>query len=312
MEQNQGYCLAYLLTGRPRFLDTCKLSADEAWTYWTIYLSTAPNYIRSESRIYGWAILRLLTYYKVSGDATYLNNALTIFTSGLLANEQGPPPPAGIGSNGQGFIYDDPGTNDCSSSGNYQVRVLMMGYITDPLVELHRLSGNTAVRDFLIRMLNYARTKVYVGGTTNTSGNYLPRQVPYCFNPATNARQFRDIQVIYNYFFASGYAYLYAITRDTTHLDFARNLFKDSTFYWDEASNTALPPATRSAMYLAYQPQTSKQHGWIGRFHEGYLSMEYESLRNGGVLPAWYPGTPPAGGVGDTTPPAPPTGVQVH
>jgi len=320
MERNQGYCLAYFLTGAPRYLDTCKLAADNAWSHWTTYLSTAPLYQKSESRQYGWIILRLLTYYKTSGDVTYLNNALTVFTNGLLANEQSAPPPTGIGSSGQGYVYDDINSNDCTTKNSttgvitYKVRVLMMGYITEPLTELHRLTGSQAVQDFLVRMLEFVRTKTYVGGVTNAAGNYLPHQAPYCYNPATGSREFRDIQVIYNYLFASGYAYLHAITGDTTYRDFARGLFKDSILYWEAVSNTYVSPATRTPVYLGYEPQTSKQHGWIGRFHQGYLAMEYQMQKNGGVLPTWYPFSPPAtgGSGGDAVPPVPPTGLQAQ
>ncbi|MBI3812624.1 MAG: hypothetical protein HY283_10570 [Nitrospirae bacterium] len=319
MEQNQGFCLSYLYTGNKRFLDACKAMADEGWTYWTSYESTAPNYIKSELRIAGWNIFRQLNYYKVSGDATYLNQALTIFTNGLLATEQSAAPPTGIGSNGQGYVYDDLAVRDCTTQDattgviTYQVRVLMLGYITDPLTELHRLSGSQAVLDFLTRMLNFVQTTPYVGGVTDSSGNYLPNQTPYCYNPATGSRQFRDIQVIYNYFFAGGYSYLYATTRNSTHLNFARSLFKDSVFYWEAVSNTYVNPTSLTPVYLGYEPQTSKQQGWTGRFHQGYLSMEYQMQKNGGVLPSWYPGTPPVPvSSGDTTPPAPPTGLKVQ
>lgn len=319
MEQNQGFCLTYLYTGKKRFLDACKTMADEGWTYWTSYLNSAPNYIKSELRIYGWEILRQLNYYKVSGDVTYLNQAMTIFTNGLLATEQSAAPPTGIGSNGQGYVYDDLAVRDCTTQDpttgiiTSQVRVLMLGYITDPLTELHRLSGSQPVLDFLTRMLNFVQTKAYVGGVSNTSGNYLPNQTPYCYNPATGVRQFRDIQVIYNYFFASGYAYLYAATHNSTYLNFSRSLFKDSVSYWEAVSNTYVNPATLTPVYLGYEPQTSKQQGWTGRFHQGYLSMEYQMQKNGGVLPSWYPGSPPIPAPSsDTTPPSPPTGLRVQ
>ena len=309
VEQNQGYCLAYLMTGTARYLETCKLAADEGWTHWTTYMSTAPAYIRSEQRIYGWIILRLLAYYKISGDVAYLNNAMTVFTDGLLANEQSPPPPTNIGSNGQGYVYDDVGTGDCSTSGNYRVRVLMLGYVVDPVVELHRLTQSTVVSDYLLRMLNFVRTQVYVGGVTNGSGNYLPYQTPYCYNPATGAREFRDIQVIYNYFFAGGYAYLYALTRDPAQLTFARSVFRDAEFYWESTSNTYINPASRTPLYLGYEPQTSKQQGWIGRFHQVYLATEYQLQINNDLLPSWFPLDPPLP-VPDTTPPSSPANLQ--
>lgn len=292
MEQNQGYCMAYLITGQQRWLDTCKLAADEAWTYWNNYLSTAPNYIRSESRIYGWAILRLITYYKVSGDQNYLNNALTIFTSGVLATEQSAVPPGGIGSAGNGFVYDDPANNDCIPvSGNYRVRVLMMGYLDGPLIELHRLSGYAPVINYLKRMLDYVKNTVYVGGDSS-SGNYRPYQVPYCYTPANGNGEFRDIQVIYNNFFADGYAYLYQNGYGQTYLDFARNLFKDEQRYWEVTSNTYVVPSTYSNIYLGYEPQTTKQQGWIGRFNQPYLNTEYQ-LINAGVVPLPPPAPPP-------------------
>mgnify|MGYP001581773158 CR=1 FL=1 len=309
-DQNQGFCLSYLITGKQRFLEACKGSADSGWTYWNGYQSTAPDYIKSELRFYGWNILRQLSYYKVSGDATYLNQALTIFTNGILIAEAQSPPPNGIGSNGKGYVYDPLGSGDCNPGGvGGGVRILMEGYITDPLVELHRLTQNTSVLAFLQRMLNFVKNSTFVGGTTNSSGNYLPYQTPYCYNPATGAREFRDIQPIYNYFFASGYAYLYAITQDPIYLDFSRNLFKDSVFYWDQPSNTYINPTSKTPIYLSYEPQTSKQHGWIGRFHQGYLSMEYQLQKNGGTLPAWYPFSPPATGVA-TNPPSPPTRLR--
>lgn len=303
VEQNQGYCLAYALTGQPRYLESCKLAADSAWSLWVNYASTAPDTYKSELRIYGWAILRLLTYYKMSGDVTYLNQAMTIFTDGLLAFEQSGPP---LGSNGQGYVYDVSG--DCPTT---EVRILMLGYITDPVVELHRLTGSTVVRDYLIRMLDFVRTKAFTGGTTDGSGKYKPYQTPYCYNPSTGARQFRDIQVIYNYFFAGGYSYLYAITQNTTYLNFSRNLFKDSIFYWDVTSDTYRDPLSKTPIYLSYEPQTAKQHGWIGRFHQGYLAMEYQLQKNGGTLPAWYPlGTPTMGT--DPIPPIPPSNLKVQ
>jgi len=316
-EQNQGQCLAYVLTGEQRYLDTCKISADSGWAYWTNYLSTSSNLYKAEMRLSGWIIFRLLTYYKVSGDVTYLNNALTVFTNGILAPEQSAPPPGGIGSNGQGYVYDDLDNRDCtytsSTTGQTvsRVRVLMLGYITDPLVELHRLTGSTAVKDYLVRMLNFVRTSAFVGGTTDASGNYLPYQTPYCYDPATGGKEFRDIQVIYNYFFTSGYAYLYAITHDPSYLSFSRSLFKDSIFYWEAKSNTYINPASKTPVYLGYEPQTAKQQGWTGRFHQGYLAMEYQLMLNGGTLPSWYPSNPPGGTGSDSTPPLAPTGLTV-
>lgn len=261
---NRCLLLHWALTGDPRSMETAQENgqAYRSFFYGQHKLGEKPKLPWGEFRSPGWAIENFLALYEYTGEKKYLDWANEIFTKTLLAMEQE--------NGGKGHIIKD--GKQCAQ---------FMGYITEPVARLHRLTGRPDVAEFLKRVLDWQRQAGTMHGCEKDR-KYLPTVWTEDWGDAPSAED-PEITIgagnSYSFPLADGYAYLYQVYGRQQDLDFARKLFKEAVFYYGLGNGAA--PGQRTPIGYHYEGSpfgsTPKINAWSGRYCQIYLAAEEQS-----------------------------------
>jgi hypothetical protein len=258
---NRGLLLHWALTGDPRSMDAA-LENGQAYRnmfYSQHKLGEKDKLPWGEFRSPGWAIENWLALYEYTGEKKYLDWANEVFTKTLLAMEK---------DNGScGHIIKD--GKQCAQ---------FTAYIVEPVCRLHHITGRADAAEFLRRVLDWQREKGCRGGQ-ESGGKYRPVVFAENWDMVEEGDLNAGAGVSFDFLLADGYAYLYRVFGRKQDMLFARQLFKDSVFYYgfglgaDRAARTPI-----GYHYLGYPfGMTPKIHAYNGRYHQLYLQLEEET-----------------------------------
>ncbi|MGE5342035.1 MAG: hypothetical protein ACM3SY_11220 [Candidatus Omnitrophota bacterium] len=273
----QGYALYWLLTGDPRGKDAVDEIIEGLRQY--VYESFNGNgYINTnEIRIQGWLTETLVTYWRINPSATFqtteygtksIQQALKDVLDSVFDLE------SNAGSHG--YIIDgDPPESNMSAP-------LYNCYFLEPAIkaytEVFKNRDNayaTTLLGLIRRMTTWLMSVTY-GGTTNGSGQYLPRQIPYHVN--RNLSQQTEGQIPYLLMAANAAGFCYSETNETAYQSYMRSAFQDYIRYLGvEGGDTYLDPSRRTPTSFnssVYVDTESKVHGWSSRYGQFYLAAE--------------------------------------
>lgn len=201
-----GDALGYLLTGDPSIRQDA-LDAAEGW--WKVYVDIygAPlaagrwDTTRVTTRAMMWTGLQFLNAYRVSGDPVWLDRALFCVRSMVFIEQQPYIRPGREGSTESDWDKYTTGTGDIGggaiveSGPNSAIYdrgltvVTFLIYPLDPIMETceaAKAAGRpvTDIEDYLLRCLNYLRTKAFKGGQVSADGlSRIPWQTSYRTDP---------------------------------------------------------------------------------------------------------------------------------
>lgn len=278
---NGGLVLYYLLTGDRKAWET----ADEvAQGVFNMYGGNAskPACCGDELRMEGWSILNLVHLYRVNGDPLYFDLMKNIAKNRLLYREQQ------VGSGHWGcnvsneqlkpFSCDQAGCDSCS---NAQWNTMYV-YVIEPLINVHLETQDDDLKQLIIRMADFSKDKLLFGGDFNASGNYRPLQSTYLWIEQDPDGSIRGVEgePVKTIFFGDLFAYAYLLTNDPVYMDWARQSFRDATFYYTSAGGY-IPPNTRAKISFVdgqFPGSHTKIHGWMGRMNQVYLYAESKAI----------------------------------
>ena len=300
---NGGLILYYLLTGEKAAWESAEENGKAILNYYNkgglMDASTPKCLINGELRREGWSILNLVNLYRVTGENKYIQVARNIAKNILIFSEK---------ENGsQGYwggdisLYNskyckENDYNRCGLCVKYQ-HILMICYIIDGLINVHYETKDPEIKALIIRLTDFLKDKVLFGGTLNKDGKYQPLQVSPVWLDEDPDGTFRLSQLdpnegayyklknyaigspIFNTFWADLFAYTYFLTGNSVYLNKAKQLFKDTMFYYNVPGKTFIDLNYRSKIsYIEGQFPNShtKAHGWIGRTNQIYLYTEWQ------------------------------------
>jgi len=247
----QGLILYYLLTGERRAYEAALDVGRAIEYYWTHdWGDQRPG--SAEIRIQGWSIENLLALYEVTGDKRYLELAKQVYferTVPFFAPE--------------GYVGDPA-----------EVNIFQLVLAVEPLIKLDRLLGDEDLRDNILRMVDFFINRAYSGGDKDAAGNYRQHVLPLFLNVRTG---FRTASAPgFNFMTANAFAYAYVITGEKRFREWARRIFKDAVFYWQEGTGFMDPRRRSPITYAAAQfpGSRSKIHAWISRYPLVFLWEE--------------------------------------
>lgn len=255
---NGGLVLYYLLTGDEKAWEAAQEVGRAAFENY------GPKYagggMPSEYRFQAWCMLNLMNIYLVNGNHSYLNMARDIAKNSLLKRER-----KLVGGKGH---FQNPNKES----------LVMFGYVIESLIYAHFYTQDQDILDLLIRMNSWLENECIYGGHYEGK-KYMPLQTPYIWTPEAKGGE-----IIRGFFLADLPAYLYLKTNNSEYLEFARNIFKDSVFYWQCGGNTLYDPTVRSK--VTYTPRQfpgshTKVGSWTGRGHQIYLYVERQLQKKG-------------------------------
>lgn len=285
---NGGYALGYLLTGDNRYLEAAKRSAHVGRAFWS-WKERNQNAIAGQkvkfdqTRSQGWTILMLVNEYRITGDINNLKQAMAIFKNSLLYTEQLPENP---GSRGRGYIlvekYPDPKIQG-------RAVVTFLTYPLEPLCELHYEATKAGLEAlelerYLIRSLSWLKDYAFVGGRTNSAGQYSLFSISYATDPV-NSENNNGGEIAHNIHMAGAFGYMAAVLKNKEpqladdYLKTARQLFRDLMLYKDTQKTdkaSFINPSSYSPVGWGWLPTAPKTMGYIGRGGQHYLNIEYE------------------------------------
>tara|TARA_Y100000310_G_scaffold155538_1_gene155016 strand:+ start:584 stop:4981 length:4398 start_codon:yes stop_codon:yes gene_type:complete len=274
---NGGLILGYLLTGDEESLEAAQEHYKYAMNMFGNRL-TQQRFQGTELRFQGWTIVGLLNLYRALGKQEYYDLALAIGKNDLLYGEQ----LAGGKGVWEGVEADPPRNTTYMSNTMYM-------YVSEALVDLHHVTQDPEIGQLIVRMSDFDMQKNFYGGDYNASGGYRILGADYYYTGTDN----RGIvgSPLYGYFHADLAAESYQITGNESYLNFARQLFKDATFYyyipgWYLSNGYFDPDSWRAPATFAdqmYSGTWSKVKGWLLRAHQTYLTTEREL--GGTILP---------------------------
>ncbi|MFH1129077.1 MAG: putative Ig domain-containing protein [Candidatus Omnitrophota bacterium] len=286
---NGGLILYYLLTGDKKAWEAAEENGKGLNNYYgtggrgDANIQKCPS---DEIREEGWSIVMLVNLYQVSGNPEYLTVAKNIAKNRLLYRERM--------VSGEGYWGADPGgatqnqlkTFSCIEGGcdsriscvNTQWNT-MYAYMIEPLIKIHYETQDAELNDLLIRMADFMKDKFLSGGDYDASGKYRPLQVPYLWvaEDPDGALRGTGGEVVKDVFWGDLFAYAYRLTGNSEYLDWARQSFKDSMFYYAQG-NQYTNPNTRSKISFiegTFPNSHTKVHGWVGRTNQVYLFTEW-------------------------------------
>ena len=256
---NRGLLLHWALTGDPRSYDAAVRVGEAYHNFWygRKKLNEKDIVDYKEFRTLGWTLEAWLALYEYTGDPKYLEWGNEIFTKSLLAMEKK------RGSCGH-IVY----------KGRQSAQ--FVSFIVEPVARLHYYTGRSDVAGFLKRVLDWQR-KLVLDGVTH-DGRYRPiRFVDDCKAAKSHPDGIFVASRSYNFLFADGYAYLYRIFGRTEDLRFARQIFRDSVFFYG-IPETEISPHMRTPLGYHFQGDIdgmcAKIQAWSGRYHQIYLAIE--------------------------------------
>ncbi len=257
----RGLLLYWVLTGERRALETARQNAQAYERQWQKKLKE-PVLDVPEYRTVGWALDQWLALYEYAGDLRYRALAATLFRRSLLAME------ARQGSRGH-IVPQEKQSSQFTA------------FIIEPVARLHRITEQPEVAAFLRRVLDWHRKVTLVDGRM-IRGQYAPLRFLVHGNADAakmdpEDRDPLDVNRLYAWMFADGYAYLYTVFQRPEDLELARRLFRDSVFYYG-VEGALMDPEARTPLGYHFRGHVvinaAKVHAWTGRYHHLYLTVE--------------------------------------
>ncbi|MFH1441801.1 MAG: hypothetical protein ABIH18_07185 [Candidatus Omnitrophota bacterium] len=268
---NGGLVLSYLLTGDEESLE----AAEESYLFaYGKYKDRIGNPIfgiaNCELRWESWPMVTLLNLYRVRGEQKYLDLALALGKDLLLGEQH---------SGGNGLWEGPDNVAPTGSCGNTKMQNVMFAFVADGLTDLYEETGDKDIGDLLVRMADYSMETIIYGGEYNDAGLYKPLQLDYNYTGEENRTN--DSTTVWNYYFTDLMAVVYKITGNAKYLNFARQLFKDVSFYYYGGNNYEyIDPARRDPAVYAdnmFNATWIKVKGWLLRSHQIYLNVENQA-----------------------------------
>jgi len=261
----KGLVLYHLLTGNPKAKEVALAVGGATKYYWTHdWGDSRPG--SSELRIQGWSIENLIELYKLTGKKAYLNLATKVYrerTSPFIR-------PGGYAGNPR------------------EVNIYQLVLVLEPLIELDLLLDDEALKDDILRLLEFLIRRAYSGGKVQEMKEvtlYQQYYLPYQMNAHTG---FKTASAPgYNFMTCNALAYAYWITGREEYRKLSRRIFKDAVFYWQEDTisfdiNKRSPIAYAAAHFPGSR---TKIHGWINRYPQVFLYL-FNQTREDTIPPA--------------------------
>ena len=283
----QGYALYWLMTGDPRGYDGFSelIEGIRQYAYEAFWLN---GYVdTSEIRFSGWFVDNLMALWRIEPNHVFsttnygtktIQQAIKDIFKNVFDRE--------TAAGNHGYIYaEDP--------PNPKMRQPLMNcYFIEPAIkaylEVFRDSSDpygSELFGLIQRMTSWLMSITY-GGTSNSQGYYLPRQIPYMVN--TDLSQQTDGQIPYIFMAANAAGFCYSTTGKTDYLNYMRAAFRDYIRYLgvQGGDNYIEDPAQRTATAYnssVYTDTESKVHGWSSRYGQYYLAAEASLLYTSGT-----------------------------
>ncbi|MBI5788371.1 MAG: hypothetical protein HZA78_05905 [Candidatus Schekmanbacteria bacterium] len=253
----KGVLLYHYLTGNQQSKEVALAAGESLIYYWTHdFGDERPG--SPELRIQGWSIENLLELYRLTGAKKYLEQAKKIY------HERTRP-----------FIHPDGYTGDPRDVNIYQLVLVL-----EPLIELDQFIHDETLQDDLLKILEFLVKRGYMEGkmhevqdsvTKETKQYYINYMLPYSMNVQTGLKT--STAPGYNFMVCNALSYAYWITGRPEYQSFARTIFKDAVFYWQE-DPVPVPVEKRSPISYAaahFPGSRTKVHGWINRYPQKFL-----------------------------------------
>ena len=241
---NRGIMLQYLLSGDERFNDAARESA-EHMSY--VYVDQKEAQLAENSyfavRRFGRAVHALVGYYKISGEAKYLDDAWFIFKNGILNCEH---------------IVDGVRMGYLRETAN-SASALQCGINIEPAIELYyeltaagRNEYALEVKQLLGRMALWFYDTIYKNWATADcgtyrDGKYFPFGQQKIWYIGSDKWPDGSYGNYYQPYVADLFAFEYVLTGEIEWLNLARSLIKDFYFY----------PLEGRYLPVAYSPKNS-------------------------------------------------------
>lgn len=269
---NGGLVLYYLLTGERTSWES---AVENGRTALNFYQGKArqKGCASGETRMETWPMLNLVNLHRVGARPEYLQTARNIAVNRLLNREQL------VGGEG----YFGVGA-DCAPENNREQQNTMYVYAIGPLLQAHFETRDPELAGLILRMADFVKDKMLVGGDTDARGQYRPLQTP---NMWQDGKKPEKLEIVKTAFFADLFAYAYRLSGKQAYLDLARQSFRDTAFYYAAPSGTYLKPSYRSRVGFLdsmFSNSETKVHGWLGRTNQIYLNTEW-LLSSGALKP---------------------------
>jgi hypothetical protein len=279
----QGYALMWLLVGDYRGKDAFEEILEGVRQY--VYESfNVDGYIdTNEIRIQGWLSENLITLWRINPQAVWTTSsgAKTIpqALKDVLKSVFDLEAAAGLA----GFVFDgDPPQMNLRAP-------LQNLYFLEPAIKAYaevfknRDAAYAPTLLALIRRMTDWLISITMGGTTNASGHYLPRQIPYRVDTTLPVQN--EGQLPYLLMAANAAGFCFQETGVRSYADYMRAAFLDFMRYVGVVAgdtyvtNPALRTATsyNSNIFVGTE---SKIHGWTSRYGQYYLAAESTSAKD--------------------------------
>ncbi len=260
----EGLLLAHCITGDPRALEAARENADAFVNYFMV-AGELDESVRKPMHHYGqisvraMAMKNLLAFYEFTGEPLYYETARKIFTNGVLYAEE---------------YYGNAGFFGIIEN---RQNVFPLVRLLEPLMDMHRVSGDPDALALLLRALNWLREEGYERtGLVYEDGSYLPLQLPYGWEDGGDLKVW---YIPYNFLTADAYTYAYLQTGEPAFLNFARELFRDSAIFYQAPVHRPVPPGFYSHVSYAprqYPNSETKPGAWMLTGHQWYLATEQD------------------------------------
>jgi hypothetical protein len=259
---NRGLAGWYLLTGDPMARLVAVQSAAGLRGFYASLIEgrSKMDNPAAELRMYGWSIENFLGAYECTGERKHLDWALGLFRATFQAMHEGR-----------------------KVEQATRMAPLMFGYSLSPVCRLHHYTRDAKVLAALRYLVDEALIKRFLGGGRKTAdGKYLPYGAPYSWKRTdyeAGTLPYRNPP--WNLFWPNPLAYLYMQTGEREYLKRAREIFRDSIYYYAAAYRPHAPEYRCNVAYFdgMFASTATKAHGWAGRFHHIYLYVEKQLAR---------------------------------
>lgn len=276
---NGGLVLWYLLTGDRKAFEAAREVGQGAMNYFAsggLKDATKQGCASEETRSETWPMLNLIHLYRVTGDPQTLAVAHNIAKNRILYREQK------AGSQG----YFGMG-NDCEAIVTGQQYNTMYSYALDPIIQIHYETKDDELKQLILRMADFMKEKYLFGGDYNAEGLYRPLQSLYVWveEDPDGSRSGKTGEPVKDTFNGDLFAYAYKLSGNPEYLQWARQSFRDTVFYYTVKGSTYISPSYRAKLSFIdemFSGTETKVHGWLGRTNQIYLSVEKDAFMGRG------------------------------
>jgi len=286
---NGGVVLYYYLTGDRKALETAVEVGKGMLNYFGaggLRDATKLNCAYDETRYEGWSLVNLINLYRATGKPIYIETAVNIAKNRILHREQ---LVGGNGTLGTAKNYADkllgPAGLDCVESGctacTNVVRSLMLAYISEGLVEVQYETNDEELGNLIVRMADFIKDNLLLGGDLTENGQYLPIQAPakWIEGYTTTVGE-----LPYSLYWTNYFTRAYQLTNNSEYLELSRKCFRDTMFYYTK-KGPVYPNSRTKISYVdgGFPGSYTKIHGWIGRTNQVYLHTEWQLQQSGDI-----------------------------